>query len=283
MSGNQYRPGGFGNLPPVVKNLLILNVIFFAGTYFVGMTTGQDLTGLLGLRYPFGSDFRPFQFVTYMFMHGSLSHLFFNMFALWMFGRILENVWGNQRFLIYYMVCGIGAALVHYLVAWFEINPVINAMDAFLDQPSLQNLSAFIASHKFHVSENSGIIWDHFLEFQKQANLLTMNPANHSALQASVDFISEYREYYLNLPNVVGASGAVFGLLLAFGMLFPNAEIMIYFLFPLKAKWFVIIYGAIELFAGFADSTSNVAHFAHLGGMVFGFLLIRYWRKQNIY
>lgn len=283
MTNNQYRPGGFGNLPPVVKNLLILNVIFFVGTYFVGMTTGRDITDLLGLRYPFSSAFRPFQFISYMFMHGSPSHLFFNMFALWMFGRILENVWGSQRFLIYYLICGIGAALTHYVIAWFEINPVIHMMDTFLDQPSIQTLSEFIASHRFHLSENSGIIWDHFLNFQAQTNLLQQNPTNHAALQTAVDFISEYREYFLNLPNVVGASGAIFGLLLAFGMLFPNSEIYIYFLFPLKAKWFVIIYGAIELIAGFADSSSNVAHFAHLGGMIFGFLLIRYWRKKNIY
>ncbi len=280
---SQYRPGGFGNLPPVVKNLLILNIIFFLGTYFVGMSTGNDITDILGLRYPLGTAFRPFQFVTYMFMHGSFSHLFFNMFALWMFGRILENVWGSQRFLIFYMVCGVGAALTHYVVAWFEINPVINMMDTFLDQPTMQHLSEFIASHKFHLNDSSGIIWDHFLSFQNQANLLSVDPSNHSALQASVDFISEYREHFLNLPNVVGASGAIFGLLLAFGMLFPNSEIYIYFLFPLKAKWFVIIYGALELIAGFADSTSNVAHFAHLGGMIFGFLLIRYWRKHNIY
>ncbi|PID93837.1 MAG: rhomboid family intramembrane serine protease [Bacteroidetes bacterium] len=280
---NQYRPGGFANLPPVVKNLLIINVLFFVGTYLVGSTTGKDLTDILGLRYPLGSAFRPFQFVTYMFMHGSLSHLFFNMFALWMFGRILENVWGSKRFLIYYMVCGIGAALTHYLVAFFEINPVIQSMDAFLEQPNLQNLSAFIGSHKFHLNENSGILWDHFLLFQNQANALTIDPQNHAALQESVRFIEEYRAHFLNLPNVVGASGAVFGLLLAFGMLFPNSEILIYFLFPLKAKWFVVIYGAIELIAGFADSTSNVAHFAHLGGMIFGYLLIRYWRTQKIY
>lgn len=280
---NQYRPGGFGNLPPVVKNLLIFNIIFFAGTYLVGMSTGQDLAGILGLRYPFGTAFRPFQFITYMFMHGSLSHLFFNMFALWMFGRVLENVWGSRRFLIFYMVCGVGAALTHYLIAFFEINPVITAMDTFLNHPTAEHLSQFIASHKFHLSENSGLIWDHFLNFQSSANLLAVDPTNHGALQASVDFISEYREYFLNLPNVVGASGAVFGLLLAFGMLFPNAEIMIYFLFPIKAKWFVVIYGAIELVAGFADSSSNVAHFAHLGGMIFGYLLIRYWKKQKIY
>ncbi|NCD40918.1 MAG: rhomboid family intramembrane serine protease [Bacteroidia bacterium] len=280
---NQYRPAGFGALPPVVKNLLIINIVLFAGTYLVGAATNMDLKDLLGLKYPLSSSFRPYQFITYMFMHGSLSHLFFNMFALWMFGKILENVWGSRRFLIYYIICGVGAALTHYVIAWFEIHPVIQQMDLFLDQPSVQTLSEFIGSHRFHIHENSGVMWDYFTDFQRNTTALINDPGNYSALQSSIDFISLYREYFMNLPNVVGASGAIFGLLLAFGMLFPNAEIYIYFLFPLKAKWFVIIYGAIELFAGFADSASNVAHFAHLGGMIFGFILIRYWRKKNIY
>lgn len=283
MSYNQYKPAGFGSLPPVVKNLLILNILFFLGTYLIGMTNNIDLKDIFGLRYPLSQDFRPYQFITYMFMHGGLSHLFFNMFALWMFGKILENVWGGKRFLIFYLVCGIGAALTHYVVAWFEIHPVIQAMNGFLDNPSYQTLMDFVGNHKFHVSEYSGIVWDHFQVFQQQAGILQYDPSNHAALQASIDFVTEYKEYFLNLPNVIGASGAIFGLLLAFGMMFPNAEIYIYFLFPLKAKWFVAIYGAIELISGFVDSNGNVAHFAHLGGMIFGFLLIRYWKKQNIF
>ena len=283
MSYNRYRPAGFGSLPPVVKNLLILNIIFFLGTYLIGMTNNIDLKDVFGLRYPLSQDFRPYQFITYMFMHGGLSHLFFNMFALWMFGKILENVWGSKRFLIFYLVCGIGAALTHYVVAWFEINPVVQAMNVFLDNPSYQTLMDFVGNHRFHINEYSGIVWDHFQIFQQQASVLQYDHSNHAALQASIDFITEYKEHFLNLPNVVGASGAIFGLLLAFGMMFPNSEIYIYFLFPLKAKWFVIIYGVIELISGFADSTGNVAHFAHLGGMIFGFLLIRYWKKQNIF
>ena len=223
---NQFRPQGFSILPLVVKNLLIINAIFYLGTWAADVAWHIDLSDYLGLHYIGASDFRPYQFITYMFMHGNFAHLFFNMFALWMFGNSIENVWGPKRFLIFYFVCGIGAGLTQELVQYIQLSDIV--------------------------------------EHYQYVNL-----GNRSI---PVDD-------YLNMLTTVGASGAVYGILLAFGMMWPNARIYIYFAIPIKAKWVVIIYGLLELFSGFS-SVDNVAHFAHVGGMLFGFLLIMYWRYQ---
>lgn len=225
---NQFRPQGFSILPLVVKNLLIINGIFFLATIAMDTVWHVDLAKYFGLHYIGASDFRPYQFVTYMFMHGSFTHLFFNMFALWMFGNAIENTWGSKRFLIYYMVCGIGAGLVQELVQY------------------IQYADAFVGYDRVRISANQVV--------------------------AVAD--------YLNMLTTVGASGAVYGILLAFGMTWPNSRIYIYFAIPIKAKWFVIIYGLLELFSGFRG-VDNVAHFAHLGGMIFGLILILYWRKDE--
>ena len=222
---NQFRPQGFSILPVVVKNLLIINGIFFLATIAMEYVWRVNLADYLGLHYIGASDFRPYQFVTYMFMHGSFAHIFFNMFALWMFGNSIENAWGPKKFLIFYFVCGIGAGLTQELVQYIQLS-----------------------------------------------DIHTYQSVNLGSRIVSVD-------EYLNMLTTVGASGAVYGILLAFGMMWPNSRIYIYFAIPVKAKWFVIIYGLIELFSGFS-SNDNVAHFAHVGGMLFGFLLIMYWRYQ---
>jgi membrane associated rhomboid family serine protease len=281
MSYERYSPSGFGFLPPVVKNLLIINVLLFLATYGLGMTMNIDLSDKLGLHYFASQKFAPYQFITYMFMHGGISHIFFNMFALWMFGTVLEQVWGPKKFLFYYMITGIGAALVHYLVFYFQVNPVLTQMDAFIAHPDFAALQQFASSHQFVLNESSGDIYAGFERFRIDFSMLQSNPGNVQAMQGAVSFISSYREHFLNIPVVIGASGAIFGLLLAFGMLFPNSLLYVYFLLPIKAKWFVIIYGAIELVSGFFDLGGNVAHFAHLGGMLFGLILILYWRKQE--
>ena len=280
MSYERYRPSGFGFLPPVVKNLIIINVLFFLAT-LLGTTLNIDLPDYLGLHYFASQKFAPYQFITYMFMHGGFSHIFFNMFALWMFGTVLEQVWGPKKFLLYYIITGIGAALVHYLVFYFEITPVLNGMDAFLANPDLVTLQQFASNHKFNIGGASDEFAQAFQNFQLNYSTLQQEPGNMQAMQESVNFISAYRDHFLNLPLVVGASGAIYGLLLAFGMLFPNSMVYVYLFIPMKAKWFVIIFGAIELFSGFLDQSSNIAHFAHLGGMIFGFFLILYWKKKE--
>ena len=274
----QFRPMGFRILPPVVKNLLILNILFFLATIALDSAYGVDLIKYLGLHYWAAEDFQPYQFITYMFMHGGFMHLFFNMFALWMFGNALENVWGPKRFLIYYFVTGIGAAIVHYLVFYFQISPILGAINNFVQDPSNEKLMAFLNSENFKVTSQE-IQNNYNLFANKYNSLINRDPSR--ALQEGINFMQQYKTDFLNSSVVVGASGAVFGILLAFGMLFPNALIYIYFAIPIKAKWFVIIYGAIELYSGIANNPGdNVAHFAHLGGMIFGYFLIRYWKRH---
>ncbi len=275
-----YRPTGFKLLPDVVKNLLIINVLFFIATYVFESKLGIELTDKLGLHY-FGSDkFRPYQLITYMFMHGSLAHIFFNMFALYMFGSSIENYWGPKRFLIYYLVTGLGAAVIHYVVVYFnDLKPITDLINDYVASPSGEKLQSFLTSTKFTLA--SPELQELYTGFSKNYNLnIHTNPTE--AISSSITFMQEYKEAYLNLPVVVGASGAVFGLLLAFGMMFPNNVIYIYFAIPIKAKYFVMLYGAIEVFSGISNSgNDNVAHFAHLGGMLFGFILIMYWRKSK--
>lgn len=224
----RFSPNGFSMLPVVVKNLLIINVLAFLA-YFTLTRFGIDLNDMLGLHFFKASGFRPYQLLTYMFMHANFAHIFFNMFALWMFGNVLENVWGPKRFLIFYLVCGVGAGLTQELVQYIQYTTQLAQYDQV-------NLGGSIVS----------------------------------------------MDSYLNLMTTVGASGAVYGILLAFGMMFPDSLIYIYFAIPIKAKWFVILYAVIELVSGLGVAGSdNVAHFAHLGGMLFGLILILLWRKKQ--
>ena len=270
-----FGTGRFGNIPTVVKNLLIINVIFFLGTILLERSMGMDLNRYLGLYY-FKSDlFQPFQFITYMFMHGGFAHLFFNMFALFIFGRVLEGVWGPKRFFLYYMVTGLGAAAFHTFINWIEFNSLIDAANAFSNTPSPELYAQFI---KDHVARPNRQVYDFITSWGN-------NPNNPEFIRIAVTQIQNYVTTMLNIPTV-GASGAVFGVLLAFGMLFPNTQLMLLFPpIPIKAKYLVIGYGLLELWLGFTQPGSNVAHFAHIGGMLFGFLLIKYWsqNKKTLY
>ena len=239
-----YRPT-FGNIPVVVKNLIIVNVLMLLIT-FVLERMGIDLYTHLGLFFPLSEKFRLHQIFTHMFMHGGLTHLFFNMFALYMFGRVLESVWGPKRFLTFYLVTGIGAAVLHTAVNFIEYYHTVS-------QLSPEQIA--------HVKEIGYGIWAEGKNFSEP-------------LAGKLNMI-------LNIPTV-GASGAVFGILLGFGMLFPNTQLMLLFPpIPIKAKYFVMGYGAIELYLGFSQPGSNVAHFAHLGGMLFGYFMIKYWNKNS--
>ena len=212
----------------MTKNLLIVNFLAFAATWVLELR-GIDLTQLLGLHFFLASDFQIYQFFTYMFLHGGFTHIFFNMFALWMFGSVIERVWGPKKFIFYYIVCGIGAGITQELVQYATYT--IEGISAY------QYVSAV-------------------------------------GVQMTTDA-------YINLWTTIGASGAVYGILLAFGMIFPNERLFIIpFPFPIKAKWLIVGYIAIELFSAMTGPGDGVAHMAHLGGMLFGFLLIRYWQKH---
>ena len=223
------------NIPIVTKSLLIINIAAFLISLFSGHAAilgGRDLNDLFGLHFFLAPDFHLYQLITYMFMHGGWAHLFFNMFALWMFGCVVENVWGPKKFFFYYIFCGIGAGLCQEIAQFGQLYMVAS------DQ-----ISGFTIDRIFDVARDS-------------ANVL-------------------------NLWTTVGASGAIYAILLAFGMLFPEQRIFIIPIpFPIKAKWFVMIYAAIELFLALTSSGDGVAHIAHLGGMLFGFLLIKYWKKH---
>jgi len=271
----------FGSTPPVVKNLLIINALFFFANVFLGPRfNGENLNGLLGLHYIGAENFKPVQFLTYMFLHADFGHIFFNMFALWMFGKTLESVWGPKRFIIYYFVTGIGAALIQMGAIWYEVTPIIGSVNDFLSNPSLINFKDFLESQNFKVVSYD--IQNSFNSFIGEYNsLLQTNP--NLALNEAILFMEQYKVDFLNAHNMVGASGAVFGILLAFGMLFPNTQLFIIpFPFPIKAKWLVIGYGACELYSAWnTQPGDNVAHLAHLGGMIFGFFLIKLWKKNR--
>jgi membrane associated rhomboid family serine protease len=270
----QYSPSGFNLLPPVVKNLLIINGLFYLATVSVETAFGIDLVSLLGLHY-FQSDlFRPYQFVSYMFLHGSIPHVAMNMFALWMFGYLLENVWGSKRFLTYYIVTGIGAAIIQTFVHWIDISSVEAAAHTYAANPTLNGFIGFLKHHYPRYYEAEGTL----RSFIDEWTLAKNSPGYASQ---SIEYINQLIKLQMDVPTV-GASGAVYGILLAFGMMFPNMLVYVYFLFPIKAKWIVIIYGALELSSGISNNPGdNVAHFAHLGGMIFGYFLIIYWRKKT--
>jgi len=237
---------GFAALPPVVKNLILINVLLLIATWTAKSVFGFDLTNILALYFPKSDQFKPVQILTHMFMHADFWHLFFNMFALYMFGGILENVWGPKRFFIYYMVCGLGAALTHETVIAFQYNQLAQSIGP----------------------ENLQRVLDEATTLFKQG-------------QGFADPAMLKLQILLNTPTV-GASGAIFGVLLAFGVLFPNTQLMLLFPpIPIKAKYFVLGYGAIELYLAVTQPGSNIAHAAHLGGMLFGYILIRYWRKTT--
>src|ERR1035437_4442481 len=234
----EYRPSGFNVLPPVIKNLLIINGIFYLATVVLDAKMHIDLTGILGLHYFFSEDFRPYQLVTYMFMHGSFMHIFFNMFALWMFGNTLENFWGAKRFLTYYIRAGIGAALCHYAVVYVQMKPALDVINNYLANPSLQDFQTFLSSDQLKMGTQEAV--NHYNELIPKSFSHALATNNlPEALQISKDYMQIYKADILNAPVVIGASGSVFGILLAFGMLFPNTMLYIYFAIPIKAKWFV--------------------------------------------
>jgi membrane associated rhomboid family serine protease len=230
----EFRPGGFLTMPPIIKNLIIINGLVWLAELAFGKMGTFSMENVFALHDLHSPLFKPYQLVTYMFLHdpGSIFHLLFNMYALWMFGSILENFWGSKRFLTFYIVCGLGAAVAHLAILYHQNAQLLsefNSLDPVSQQQYADNVHA-------------------------QINEATL-----------------------------GASGAVFGCLAAFGYLFPNSTlIMLPIPFPIKAKWFVLIYAGIELIAGIHSTAGdNVAHWAHLGGGIVGLILVIFWNKSN--
>ena len=230
------------NIPPLTLNLLIINILLYLVKIVFQNKYDIDISEYLGLRYFLSSEFHWYQLITYMFVHGNEMHLFFNMFALWMFGPLLEELLSGEKFLAYYLLCGLSAALTQYVFYYFQIEGDVHKLEGIY--------TTIMQIEDVAVREN------YFGEWQMRMD-----------------------EIYSSMI-IIGASGSIYGLLAAYGVLFPNSYFYIYFVMPIKAKWFVIFYGLIELLTGiFLED--NVAHFAHLGGMVVGIVVIWLWKRKN--
>ena len=236
------------SLPDIVKQLIVVNVLFFLGS----MSLGRSAYELLALHYPQNPQFAPWQFVTHMFMHGGVNHILFNMFGLWMFGGTLAQIWGRNKFLFFYFTTGLGAAALQLVINYLQIYQVVEQL----------------TGAGFLVSEIIGTLQD------GQYNTSWLNEISQSELTQL------YGAFNMSL---VGASGALYGILVAFAFMFPNMELMIIFLpIPIKAKYFVPILLGSDLFFGFSSySLGPIAHFAHLGGAVTGYVIMWYWKKQQ--
>jgi len=238
---NQYRPGAFGHLPVVTKNIIIINVILFLAKLALA-TRGINLDDYLGLHHHLSPNFKPHQFITYIFMHGNFQHILFNMLGVYIFGQVLEQVWGPKRYITFYILTGLGAAIAQYIIMHIEVQHEIARINLLID------------------------------EYYGDTKIVTR--------------LIEDKYRMLRYKVIVGASGSLMGLLGAFGMLFPNRYLYLYFLFPIKAKWLVIVYGAFEIYSAIQnDPQDPVAHVAHLGGLIVGILLVLLWKRdrQNFY
>lgn len=254
--------GLLNNISPVVKNLLIINVLFYVATFLL-QGQGLYLEKTLSSFLPGSGSFEPYQIVTHMFMHGGFTHILFNMFALVMFGSHLERVWGPKRFLIYYLACGIGAWAIY--CGW---NYYLIAQDLKLINQDL----GFILDIKPYTTD---------IDFNNYRNFI-VSSANEIASTYQVDAYVVAKVLKDLATPMLGASGAIYGVLLAFGMLFPNTRLMLIFPpIPIKAKFLVLFLGIFALYNGVTGTSDGVAHFAHLGGMIVGFILIKIWQKDR--
>ena len=270
----QFRPTRFEVLPTIIKNLLIINgLIFLAQNTFAGPTSSFSFEDYFALHAWQSSLYKPWQLITHMFLHGDFGHILGNMFALWMFGSILENVWGPKRFLLFYFLCGVGAAVIHLLILSYQLIPMTNEYEQLL-RLSKSNAPGFsdavLAFSKAHNIPLASILADN------KVTLTTPGLAPEL-----MELITSYHTKVLSTATL-GASGAVFGILIAFVYLFPNTYIYIYFLFPIKAKWLGVLYFAFELYKAIENSAGdNVARWAHVGGALVGFVLVYIWNKRK--
>ncbi len=271
----EFRPSRFEILPIIVKNLLIINGLFYLAqvTFSKGAVPIFSFEDTLALHAWQSDLFKPWQLITHMFLHGDFYHILGNMFALWMFGSILENVWGAKRFLTFYLICGLGAALIHLLFLSYELTPIMKDYALVLQQQN--DPIAFVdAMASFGRKYNMG--------FNEEAlAFLKADPTNNLMTNKVLEAVTTYYNSRINTATL-GASGAVFGILAAFVYLFPNTYIYLYFLVPVKAKWLGLLYFSYELFFALQNSAGdNVARWAHIGGAIVGLLIVITWNKTN--
>lgn len=267
----------FFRLTPVVKNLVIINVLLLIIKAFVPLTIlGYSINDLLALHYVGSEDFKLFQFVTHMFMHADFMHLLSNMIGLIVFGPNLEMVWGPKRFLIFYFVTGLGAAVCQMTAHYFDVASTLKILDDFLADPSLGVFQTLLDTNAFKINTTA------IFQIQEEIDqLAAVNQQN--ALNQAIHYAEEIRFFVINSYQMVGASGAVLGIAMGFALYFPNTELILFPIpIPIKAKYLVMGYGVLEIYSAWANLPGDtVAHFAHLGGMVFGYFLIRYWNTKR--
>ncbi len=267
----EFRPTSFQILPVVIKNLLIINVLFFLAQQTLGASGLMNMEDLLGLHHVKSPLFQPWQIITHLFLHGDFMHLFGNMFALWMFGARLENLWGPKRFITFYFLCGIGAALIQLASLWLQYNELLNLFMAIKLHPTSEGMLAFYRQFGLDNDPRSVAVLQNYLD----------NPGSAISSQQAVDYISQVSYKFISQATI-GASGAVFGILAAFIYLYPNTYIYLYFLFPIKTKWIGLFYFGTEIYGGIVNSAGdNIAHWAHIGGGLVGFLLVLTWNKKD--
>ena len=257
----------FRRLTPVAKNILIINVAIL----LISTAMNLPLNDWLGLRVVYSTAFAPYQFFTYMWLHGGMWHLFGNMIAVLFFAPMLESVWGSKRFLIFYLVCGIGAGILYGAADAIEKLPLKKGAEAYMDDPSPEAFEKFIIDNKS------------FINLARGSELLDLYYENPSYEQETVAAVRSIYQGVVTNGTMVGASGAVFGILFAFAFLFPNTELYLLFLpVPIKAKYLVFFYGMYELYSEFNRMPGdNVAHLAHLSGMLIAFILLKIWKNDT--
>jgi len=260
-------------LTPAVKTILIINFGLFLLEAFLRLPLG----GIFGMRVIFSPDFAIYQPFTYMWMHGGFGHIFGNMLAIFFFGPMLETVWGSKRFLQFYIICGLGAGVLFGVADFVEKYPLKKDTQQYIQNPNPGDFYTFILDHD--VRDFRAYEWFDYL-YTLQGDY-EENPESQRIERATITSVNRIYDEVTSI-NMVGASGAVFGILLAFAMLFPNTQIYIYFLFPMKAKYLVLLYGLYELYSEFNRTPGdNIAHLAHLGGMLVAFILLKVWGQDK--
>lgn len=267
----QFRPTRFEILPLIIKNLLIINVLVFIAQKTFGASGTVSMENLFALHHVNSPLFQPWQLITHMFLHGSFMHLFFNMFSLWMFGSVLESLWGPKKFLTFYFICGLGAAILQLGFLWYESRGLLDALLTLKASPSPEKLLAFIQQYNLRFDAES---IENFKAY-------VADPSNNVNMRSAITSLN-YGVNNIISQATLGASGGVSGILAAFVYLFPNTYLYLYFFVPVKAKWLGIAYFAYELYGGIANvEGDNIAHWAHLGGAIVGLLLVLTWNKTN--
>jgi membrane associated rhomboid family serine protease len=279
---NSLGAGSFGSTTRVVRNLLIINIAIYCLSILLWVIFGLDIHQIFGLYYFKSPSFKPYQIITHMFLHAYINpathriiifHILFNMFGLWMFGRVLENVLGGKKFFILYFASGIGAALIHMFVLHLQLSPLLKLADIFYNTPTYETFNLIINRYVSNPSQEVFSFMSDWIKDKDNASYIRVaTRAVHDIVQARVDW-----------SVTVGASGAVFGILAAFTVLFPNVELMlIFFPVPIKAKYLIPGYAVLELIFGVANfKGDNIAHFAHLGGALFGLGLVLIWKRHQ--